>query len=187
MPRLASGLLAALAGLHHQAAATEQDYTALIQSSVHARTAYSQPEYARPHEHGWERSKNRLIEIGKEVDSIVQNWEQDSTASWNHWLEMKENTHEEVPTLQALSKRRCSGGEAQDPGVKKYLVDNGELQADTRGLSYRFSEKLSDTDLRRVAHWGSAVFGERQDGGWIKVGNCYLPEELHGKRVLRAA
>merc|ERR1712050_778859 len=63
-----------------------------------------------------------------------------------------------------------------------FLVDNGELRAKTLGLSYRKSKNKDDKVEREFVAWGSVVPGVvAEGGGWIQVGNLFLPMTVHGR------
>jgi len=73
----------------------------------------------------------------------------------------------------------------------EYLVDNSQLRTNMAGLAYRFSKRLEDTDPREVPAggppFGSTVTGVDLGDGWLKVGDRFLPMEIHGSRVLTPA
>jgi len=72
-------------------------------------------------------------------------------------------------------------------GGSPYLLDNSQLQATTRGMGLRLSKNLKDLDRTTRALWGSTVIGTDLGDGWLRVGNCYLPTELQGVPVIKAA
>eukprot|EP00408_Alexandrium_pacificum_P002982 CAMPEP_0171232592 /NCGR_PEP_ID=MMETSP0790-20130122/40487_1 /TAXON_ID=2925 /ORGANISM="Alexandrium catenella, Strain OF101" /LENGTH=185 /DNA_ID=CAMNT_0011698831 /DNA_START=64 /DNA_END=621 /DNA_ORIENTATION=- len=184
MSGFACGKYLVLLGL---AAATEQDSTVLIQSSVKASSG--QPEYAMPtgRAHAWDNAKLDLIKTGQHIDAFLSTFKEGTSTSWKHWLEMKDQSVKgSMPSLAALANRACNIDEPAANATAVFNVDNGALQASTKGMNYRFTKQAGDTDLRSVAHWGSTVTGVDSGDGWVKVGTCYLPKELHGKPVLIA-
>ena len=72
--------------------------------------------------------------------------------------------------------------------TNRFLVDNSELKAKSKGLAYRSSKDLLDRDVnskRNVAMknfepWGSIVHGIDSGDGWIQVGHRYLPAMFNG-------
>jgi len=98
-----------------------------------------------------------------------------------------------VTSMPALSKdpgTLALGWQTQVHGSDEgdlYLVDNSDLQANTKGLGFRLSKSMADKDGENLARWGSFVRGvEENEDGWLKVGNRYLPFQLKGKVVLTA-
>jgi len=93
------------------------------------------------------------------------------------------------------------GGEAEPPGgrsrssrcpppqglgrERRYLVDNSRLGADTMGLALRGSKNMQDSEWRigQSARWGEVVLGREEDG-WLRVGDHYLPLSVEGVRVV---
>lgn len=78
---------------------------------------------------------------------------------------------------------------AKAPVEACYKVDNTELGAHTKGLSYRFSKDLQDKKRGRLAAtdlalWGSILHGIDSHDGWVQVGERYLPVFLNGVRVV---
>jgi len=67
---------------------------------------------------------------------------------------------------------------------REFLIDNSDLQANTKGLGYRRSKHLQDKDGTELAEWGTTVLGVDQGDGWVKIGRRYLPTKLNGKAVL---
>eukprot|EP00927_Polykrikos_kofoidii_P035664 TRINITY_DN30213_c0_g1_i2.p1 TRINITY_DN30213_c0_g1~~TRINITY_DN30213_c0_g1_i2.p1 ORF type:complete len:937 (-),score=134.79 TRINITY_DN30213_c0_g1_i2:149-2959(-) len=74
--------------------------------------------------------------------------------------------------------------------ARLYFVDNQELRADTEGVTYRHSKRLTDT-AGMVAPWGTCVEGHDQLDGWLKVVSVldaetelFLPMRLQGHCVL---
>lgn len=67
--------------------------------------------------------------------------------------------------------------------MRRYLVDNSRLGAETRGLQFRLSKRPDDRD-GSAAVWGSTVEGREEGGGWLRVGDRYLPMEVDGVPVL---
>eukprot|EP00408_Alexandrium_pacificum_P012325 CAMPEP_0171213086 /NCGR_PEP_ID=MMETSP0790-20130122/30464_1 /TAXON_ID=2925 /ORGANISM="Alexandrium catenella, Strain OF101" /LENGTH=140 /DNA_ID=CAMNT_0011678785 /DNA_START=37 /DNA_END=455 /DNA_ORIENTATION=- len=80
---------------------------------------------------------------------------------------------------------RCGGGGAAARGARQYAVDDGQAARKGKGVGYHFSKSLQDRDIRTLAHWGTVVTGADQGDGWLLVGECYLPMQLEGRRVLR--
>ena len=72
--------------------------------------------------------------------------------------------------------------------TNRFLVDNSELKAKSKGLAYRNSKDLLDRDVnseRNVVEknfeaWGSIVHGIDSGDGWIQVGHRYLPAMFNG-------
>ena len=72
--------------------------------------------------------------------------------------------------------------------MNRFLVDNSELKAKSKGLAYRNSKDPLDRDVnseRNVVEknfeaWGSIVHGLDSGDGWIQVGHRYLPAMLNG-------
>mmetsp|Transcript_109302 Transcript_109302/g.296428 ORF Transcript_109302/g.296428 Transcript_109302/m.296428 type:complete len:488 (-) Transcript_109302:122-1585(-) len=70
--------------------------------------------------------------------------------------------------------------------VSTFVVDNSRWNATTKGLAYR-----TDRDLRAKADfddafaaWGSTVRGVEVEGGWLQVGQWFLPLLLEGVAVV---
>lgn len=72
----------------------------------------------------------------------------------------------------------------EDDRLQVYLVDNTQLQAQTRGLSYRRSKNLPDKDGKSLAYWGTTVAGVDQGDGWLGVGGRFLPIAVDGIPVV---
>lgn len=77
------------------------------------------------------------------------------------------------------------------PGqVQAFLVDNGMLQARTRGLGLRRTPHMDDMDEDvPPAAWGAVIYGRAFGNEWVKVepspqGQHFLPTHLDGVRVL---
>ncbi|CAK0856594.1 unnamed protein product [Prorocentrum cordatum] len=83
-------------------------------------------------------------------------------------------------------------GEATDQASERephrapqaYLVDNRALRASTQGLGYRKSKDLDDKDGEKLAEWFTTVEGVEESGGWIRVGDRFLPLQLNGVTVM---
>lgn len=78
--------------------------------------------------------------------------------------------------------------EACRPGPQNgthFLVDNSQLRAGTRGLSFRHGKSSESKDATALALWGTEVVGTDEGDGWVKVGNCYLPMAISGAATLR--
>lgn len=72
---------------------------------------------------------------------------------------------------------------------KSFLLDNSALNAQTNGLSYRFSKDLHDKKQGKLgpedlAIWGTVVEGHDVGDGWVKIGDRYLPTTLNGHHVV---
>lgn len=72
-----------------------------------------------------------------------------------------------------------------------YLVDNSQLQADTKGIVYRLRKDLNAKlapQGSNVARFNTYVTGIEEDGSWLRVRighQCrFLPITLDGKRIL---
>mmetsp|Transcript_131439 Transcript_131439/g.319417 ORF Transcript_131439/g.319417 Transcript_131439/m.319417 type:complete len:227 (+) Transcript_131439:98-778(+) len=188
-------------------APVDGDALALLQSDVRAgfQLNNAQPEYARPHKHSWEKAKDKLIAAGTFVDSFLnkakkhtddtvngyfENATREAARSWRSGLAMlveptKANLTSVADKISSLSARNCSqsAGGAQ-AGLMLYRVDNSRLNAETHGIGYRFSKRISDRDMKSIARWGSTVAGHEEGDDWLRVGECFLPMQLKGVPVL---
>ena len=87
-------------------------------------------------------------------------------------------------SLKAAAAAACTEMSA----TNRFLVDNSELKAKSKGLAYRNSKDLLDRDVnseRNVVEknfeaWGSIVHGIDSGDGWIQVGHRYLPAMFNG-------
>lgn len=69
------------------------------------------------------------------------------------------------------------------PQGLKYVVSNNVLQSPATGIAYRYSKDM-DQDSHKIAPFGSIIVGTEQVGGFLKVGNMYLPMKEMGKSVI---
>mmetsp|Transcript_123382 Transcript_123382/g.383964 ORF Transcript_123382/g.383964 Transcript_123382/m.383964 type:complete len:215 (-) Transcript_123382:75-719(-) len=197
------GILFHCVPLTASAADSGRDALALLQSGL--QLSNTQPEYAKPHKHSWEKAKDNLINAGSFVDNFfkktrkqaddtvngyLQNASREAARTWRSSLAVladpsKANISSVSDKISALATRNCSLSEGEAlAGTLLYLVDNTQLHADTNGIGYRFTKHISDRDFRSIAKWGSTVPGLEEGDGWLKVGTCFLPMELKGKPVL---
>mmetsp|Transcript_59261 Transcript_59261/g.191565 ORF Transcript_59261/g.191565 Transcript_59261/m.191565 type:complete len:799 (+) Transcript_59261:46-2442(+) len=68
--------------------------------------------------------------------------------------------------------------------LQEYRVDNSHFRSQAHGLGYRRSKRLEDKDGNALAMWGTTVSGADEGDGWVRVGDRFLPWELHGNLVL---
>jgi len=87
-----------------------------------------------------------------------------------------------VLSLQSVSVDVFSPDENKNEDT--YLVVQPQINSSHKGISYRWSKKLTDRDLGHHAPYNSTVKGTDEGDGWIKVGDRYLPTQVDGKRVL---
>jgi len=73
--------------------------------------------------------------------------------------------------------------EAFPQGMNRYVVSNNVLQSSAPGIAYRYSKSM-DQDSHKIAAFGSILVGTEQVGGFLKVGNMYLPMKEMGKTVI---
>jgi len=87
-------------------------------------------------------------------------------------------------TLNFTQRKKCNlHTDPREANVSNYFMDNSHLQHASKGITYRFTKVGKDRDSRSIAFWGSTVRGVDEGDGWLRVGECYLPLELKGKRV----
>mmetsp|Transcript_64271 Transcript_64271/g.144506 ORF Transcript_64271/g.144506 Transcript_64271/m.144506 type:complete len:175 (-) Transcript_64271:203-727(-) len=113
--------------------------------------------------------------LGKEADSVFK-----STKS-----EFSDAMEPSKLMSEALNKK-CSGEHPADAPGAVFLLDNSRLQAETSGIGFRFTKRLFDKDLGKVAHWGTEVRGTPHEDGWLQVGECFLPMLMKGTPVMSA-
>jgi hypothetical protein len=87
-----------------------------------------------------------------------------------------------VLSLQSVSVDVSSPDENKNEDT--YLVVQPQINSSHKGISYRWSKKLTDRDVGHHAPYNSTVKGTDEGDGWIKVGDRYLPMQVDGKRVL---
>mmetsp|Transcript_110891 Transcript_110891/g.324404 ORF Transcript_110891/g.324404 Transcript_110891/m.324404 type:complete len:253 (-) Transcript_110891:95-853(-) len=124
------------------------------------------------------------------VNGYFENATREAARSWRSGLAMlveptKANLTSVADKISSLSARNCSqsAGGAQ-AGLMLYRVDNSRLNAETHGIGYRFSKRISDRDMKSIARWGSTVAGHEEGDDWLRVGECFLPMQLKGVPVL---
>mmetsp|Transcript_149766 Transcript_149766/g.259358 ORF Transcript_149766/g.259358 Transcript_149766/m.259358 type:complete len:428 (+) Transcript_149766:62-1345(+) len=71
-----------------------------------------------------------------------------------------------------------------DANHKYFLVHNGRLQSQSRGVAYRGSMNLKDRIRNAVAVWDSVVVGRLIDNDWLQVNHWFLPTRVDGIPVL---
>merc|ERR1719195_1578386 len=118
--------------------------------------------------HRWDSVLDKMVKAGQHVDSFFQ--------------EARETFQVSGEEVQKVLNRKCAGASAGD---QSFLIDNSKLNAQTNGVGFRFSKKLTDRDLRAVAHWGSIVQGKDLGDGWLQVGDCFLPMRVQGIPVVK--
>lgn len=118
--------------------------------------------------HRWDFVVDKMVKAGEHVDSFFQ--------------EARETFQISGEEVQKVLNRKCEGASTGD---QSFLIDNSQLNAQTNGIGFRFSKKLTDRDLRAVAHWGSVVQGKDLGDGWLQVGDCFLPTKLQGIPVVK--
>lgn len=88
-----------------------------------------------------------------------------------------------APNLQV----KAHVGEAAclpDSHHKFFLVHNGRLQSQSRGVAYRGSMNLQDRIKNALAVWDSVVVGRLIDKDWLQVNHWFLPTRVDGIPVL---
>jgi hypothetical protein len=69
------------------------------------------------------------------------------------------------------------------PRGTEYVITNFHLKSSAPGIAYRSSKSMED-DSHRLEKFDAVVIGTEQVGGWLKVGNLYLPIEVDGAKVI---
>jgi hypothetical protein len=69
------------------------------------------------------------------------------------------------------------------PRGEEYVITNYHLKTTAQGIAYRASKSMT-ADSHKVAKFDTTVIGTEQIGGWLKVGNLYLPIEVDGAKVI---
>ena len=72
---------------------------------------------------------------------------------------------------------------------RRWVVDdNRKLQSTAAGVVFCSRMDVhSASSTKELAPWGTAVYGDLVDAGWLKVGESFLPLEVNGNRMLHKA
>lgn len=94
-------------------------------------------------------------------------------------------------TLKSLYSDKLSGEKPRErrktpwpPGQQDTYIAVDSLQTGSPGLHYRRSMHFSDVCPDFIP-WGHLVQGDRVDACWLRVGNLFLPTEVHNLRLLK--
>lgn len=142
----------------------------------------------------WSRWRNArgvdILELSQERGSqgagslIMEAWRNAAWASVRGWA----SVHALVAAGRAFPRHCASLDEEEEPRREPpaYLVDDSAVKSGARGVAYRRSKDIEDRcEDRACAEYDSIVFGVEESGGWVRVGDRFLPLQVKGSTVLK--